>query len=364
MPTTDPDQTPQHGAAPAHIHDTIVIGGGPAGLSAALHLSFHKRDVLVLDRGSGPLRYTTTPLWNVPGFVGRRGVDILKTMRQETQSAGAQLLKADALSVSGSEGAFTVQTATGPLYARTLLLATGVARHHPLVGGQMEPWLPYAAKGNTYYCPDCEAPEVLNQDVLVISVDTPDGAAGVALGISEFADRVAVLLTGQPEMASQLSTRMQIRLNERGIGVRVGNIAAVSGARGHPNHLVLDSGDQLTHQAYFVIGPKRPRSRLAAQLGLDLSEKGHVKTGWRGQTNVPGVWAAGDVQPQTQQVSIAAGSGNMAAVMIDQRLTHLNLRDLTERSQGHHLPTQPHLRQPQKVSNLPALATPVRNAPL
>ncbi len=72
MPTTDLDPTSMHGAAPAHLHDTIVIGGGPAGLSAALHLSFHKRDVLVLDRGSGPLRYTTTPLWNVTGFVEPR----------------------------------------------------------------------------------------------------------------------------------------------------------------------------------------------------------------------------------------------------------------------------------------------------
>ena len=356
MKTTDPDPTAPNPAALPGIHDTVVIGGGPAGLSAALHLAFHQRDVLVLDQGSGPLRYTTTPLWNVPGFVGKRGVDILKTMRQEAESAGARPLKADALSVSGAEGAFTVQTSAGLLHTRTLLLATGVARFHPLVGHQMEPWLPYAAKGNTYYCPDCEAPEVLNQDVLVIGIDAPDGAAGVALGLSEFAHQVTVLLTGQADQS--LSPGLQARLAVRGIGVRVGNIAAVSGAHGLLNHLVLESGEQLEHQAYFVIGPKLPRNELAIQLGLELGPKGHIKTGWRGQTNVPGVWAAGDVQPQTQQVSVAAGSGNMAAVMIDQHLTRLGLRDLAQ--DKYSPPTNGQLQQ---VISTQLLATPAWSAP-
>jgi pyruvate/2-oxoglutarate dehydrogenase complex dihydrolipoamide dehydrogenase (E3) component len=85
---------------------------------------------------------------------------------------------------------------------------------------------------------------------------------------------------------------------------------------------------RLASQAYFVVGPKEPRSVLAGHLGLKLSAKGHIQTDWRGQTNVPGVWAAGDVQPQTQQVSVALGSGNMAAVMIDQTLTQQGLRSL------------------------------------
>ncbi|MGY2896607.1 NAD(P)/FAD-dependent oxidoreductase [Deinococcus sp. UYEF24] len=312
------------------LHDTIVIGGGPAGLSAALHLAFHQRDVLVLDRGSGPLRYTTTPLWNVPGFVGKRGTEILKALRGEAETAGAAFLKTDVTRISGAAGDFLVETATGQNHetgqyrARTLLLATGVARHHPLVGGQYEPWLPYAAKGNTYYCPDCEAPELLGQDVLVIGVNSPVGAASVALTVSEFAAQVRVLLTGQ----SELPAPWPERLEGRQIGWQAGEIASLEGKRGHLDALTLESGVRLSPQAYFVVGRKEPRSMLAAQLGLELSAKGHVQTGWRGQTNVPGVWAAGDVQPQTQQVSVALGSGNMAAVMIDQTLTHQGLRSL------------------------------------
>ncbi|BDP43839.1 pyridine nucleotide-disulfide oxidoreductase (plasmid) [Deinococcus aetherius] len=308
----------------APLHDTLIIGGGPAGLSAATHLAFHRRDVVVIDRASGPLRYTTTPLHNVPGFVGERGVDILKRLRGDAEGAGARLVRSNVTRVSGQEGDFTVETDVGTFRARTLLLATGVARHHPRVSGRFEPWLPYAAKGNTYYCPDCESPEVLGQDVLVIGVNSPVGAASVALTLSEFAREVRVLLTDSEELDEPWAGR----LARRGITWQVGEIAAVEGKRGHLDALTLADGTRLTPEGVFVVGPKTPRNDLAVQLGLELSEKGHVKTGWRGQTNVPDVWAAGDVQPQTQQVSVALGSGNIAAVMIDQTLTRLGLRDL------------------------------------
>ncbi|MFB9991636.1 NAD(P)/FAD-dependent oxidoreductase [Deinococcus oregonensis] len=304
------------------VYDTLIVGGGPAGLAAALHLAFHQRSVLVLDRGSGPLGYTTTPLWNVPGFVGVRGVALLKQLRAEAHTAGATLTKGNALRVSGELGDFRIETETVTYRARTLLLATGVARHHPRVGGHHAPWLAYAAKGNTYYCPDCEAPEIQGQHVLVIGVDAPDSAAGVALTLSEFAQSVTVLLTGE----AGLSESAADRLRERGIPVQMGEIAALEGRRGHLDALTLEDGSRLAPDAFFVVGPKLPRHELAMQLGLELSAKGHIQTGWRGQTNVAGVWAAGDVQPQTQQVSVALGSGNMAAVMIDQTLTRLGLR--------------------------------------
>ncbi|UQN08898.1 NAD(P)/FAD-dependent oxidoreductase (plasmid) [Deinococcus sp. QL22] len=115
-------------------------------------------------------------------------------------------------------------------------------------------------------------------------------------------------------------------MRERGISVQVGEIAALEGRQGHLNALTLEGGARLTPDAFFVVGPKLPRHELAVQLGLELAAKGHIQTAWHGQTNVAGVWAAGDVPPQTQQVSAALGSGNMAAVMIDQTLTRLGLR--------------------------------------
>ncbi len=115
--------------------------------------------------------------------------------------------------------------------------------------------------------------------------------------------------------------------------------------------LILEDGTRVEADGFYISSPKVPRSDLAAQLGLQLSVKGHIKTGWRGQTQlegategefVAGVWAAGDVQPQTQQVSIAAGSGNIAAVMIDQYLQKLEPRKLAEKPIENQVLSQDH----------------------
>ncbi len=316
------------------MFDTIIVGGGPAGLSAALHLAFHKRSVLVIDRRTGPLFYTLTELWNVPGFVGQTGVQIQKTMKLEAQKAGAKIISGSVRQVSGRAGQFMLETEKGEQYeAKTIVLATGVARYHPLIDGEYEPFLKYAAKGNTYYCPDCESPELLGKNIVVIGVAGANSAVSEAAPLAEFAKSVRLLLTGGTEFKPEFEAKRQ-KLN---LEVIEGQIAAVDGAKGIVKAVILEDGTRVEADGFYISSPKVPRSDLAKQLGLQLAPKGHVKTGWRGQVQLEGaedgeflegVWAAGDVQPQTQQVSIAAGSGNIAAVMVDQYLQKLEPRKL------------------------------------
>jgi thioredoxin reductase (NADPH) len=317
-----------------HLFDTIIVGGGPAGLAAALHLAYHARDVLVLDRRTGPLPYTLTPFWNVPGFVGQSGVAIVRSMQLEAERAGAKVQKCSVTKISGTAGHFVLETKDGDAHhAKTVLLATGVARYHPLVDGHYEPFLKYAAKGNTHYCPDCEAPELLGKDLVVIGVGGANSAVAEALPLLEFARKTRLLLTGGTEFKPEWETK---RL-EHGLEVIRGNIKNIEGKKGIIEALVLEDGTRVMAESYYISSPKFPRNDLAQQLGLELGPKGHIKTGWRGQVKLAsapddqwleGVWAAGDVQPQTQQVSIAAGSGNIAAVMIDQYLQKLEMRKL------------------------------------
>jgi thioredoxin reductase (NADPH) len=307
-------------------HDCLIVGGGPAGLSAALHLAFHQRSVVVIDRRSGPLPFTLTPLYNVPGFALERGVDIIRNMEKQATSAGAKLERGNVVLVSGSAGAFVASLEDGREYhAKTLLFATGVARYHPLVAGQYEPFLKYAAKGNSYYCPDCESPELLGKHIVVIAVGSPNSAVAESLPLLEFAASVRLLLTEGTEFKPEWEEKRQTHKLE----VLHGKIQDIEGSRGIISALVLQDGSRVTADGFYISSPKFPRNQLALQLGLETSERGHIRTGWRGQTKLvgkpdgewfEGVWAAGDVQPQTQQVSIAAGSGNIAAVMIDQHL--------------------------------------------
>ncbi|GEM46110.1 NAD(P)/FAD-dependent oxidoreductase [Deinococcus cellulosilyticus] len=313
------------------LWDTLIIGGGPAGLAAALHLAFHHRSVLVVDRGSGPLHHIRTPIFNLPGFTGKSGQEILQGLEQEALKAGARLTRDSIEQIEGSAGHFILKGKEHTYHARTLLIATGITRHHPLIDGDYRTWLPYAGKGNTFYCPDCEAPALLGKHVVVIESVKLKAALSTAKRIMEFAATVRVLLTDGADAAHP-----ETYLDDS-CEVIQGNITAVEGENGVVEALVLESGTRITADAYYVSNRKLPRNQLVQTLGGDLDERGHPRTGPRGQLirqdggeedYIEGIWVAGDLLPQTQQTTIAMGSGNKSAVMIDQYLTQQHIRQL------------------------------------
>ncbi|MFZ5822806.1 MAG: NAD(P)/FAD-dependent oxidoreductase [Bacillota bacterium] len=183
--------------------------------------------------------------------------------------------------------------------------------------------LAYAGKCNLYYCPDCEAPEIEGKKTLVIGVGRSRGAVGTARHLYDHSRDLALLLTGEDDLReSDLAW-----IEERGIPVYRGGVSRFIGKKGCLEKLRLVSGTELEAEAFFVAGPKVPRTDLAQQLGLPLRPTGHVEPkSQRGDTAVQGVWVAGDLRPMTQQVSIALGTGNIAAVQIDQYLTGRNVR--------------------------------------
>ncbi len=300
-------------------YETIVVGGGPAGLTAAIHLAWHDRRVLLIDRRTGPLFFTLEKLWNVPGQPAVRGIDLQRRLRAQAEELGVELERANVVGASGEEGDFVLTGEKGEEWrARTLLLATGVARYHPTVDGDYRPCFKYAGKGNLFYCPDCEAPEIRDKRTVVIGVGSADGAAGMAIGLSRYTDEITVLSTGGRE----LSEGRADRLAGKGIAVVEGEIAELVGERQHLRAVRLKDGATLEAEAFFVSSPAIGRTDLAEQLGVKIAPTGHhaQPSSQRGDTNVAGVWVAGDLRPMTQQVSVAMGTGNIAAVMIDQHL--------------------------------------------
>ena len=301
------------------MYDTIIVGGGPAGLAASIHLAWHNRNVLVIDRKTGPLLFTLEKLFNVPGMPEMSGTQIIKSLSKQAKERGAELVRGNVVKASGRVGEFRLEGEKGETWtAKTLLLATGVARYHPLVDGDFTPCFKYAGKGNMYYCPDCEAPEIEEKDTIVIGAASARGAAGMALGLSRYTDRLRVLLTADQAMPEENAAR----LREKNIEVLVGEIQSLVGVGRELQALELSDGRRLDAEAFFVSSSVTGRTDLAQQLGVEIATTGvHAQPkSQRGDTNVPGVWIAGDLRPMTQQVAVAMGTGNIAAIMIDQFL--------------------------------------------
>jgi thioredoxin reductase len=307
------------------IYDTLVVGGGPAGLTAALHLAWHDRKVLVIDRVTGPLFFTLEQLYNVPGLPAVRGIDIQRKLRAQAEERGAAVARGNAVRAAGKEDGFLLTGEDGTEWrGRTLLLATGVARYHPLVDGDFTPCFSYAGKGNLYYCTDCEAPEIAGKDTIVIAGGPADAAAAMALGLSRYTPRLRILATTD----AAVSEHRAERLRQKGIEVIHNPIRRLIGEKRYLTGLELQDGSVLHAEAFFVSAPVRGRTDLAQQLGVEMAATGqHAQPqSQRGDTNVPGVWIAGDLRPMTQQVAVAMGTGNIAAVMIDQHLRRTDVR--------------------------------------
>jgi thioredoxin reductase (NADPH) len=307
------------------LHDTLIVGGGPAGLSAAIHLAWHNRDVHVIDRHSGPLFFTLEKLHNVPGLPAVRGTDLQKTLLAQAKELGATHERANVARAGGAAGAFVLHGDKDQQWrAKTMLLATGVARYHPTVDGDFRPCFKFAGKGNMYYCPDCEAPEIVDKDTVVIAAGSATGGAGMAVGLSRYTDTLRLLATDESEIAEHRAKQ----LSEKNITVTRGEIKRLVGKRGHLDAIELQDGTVVEAEAFFVSSPARGRTDLAEQLGVEMAATGnHAQpASQRGDTNVPGVWIAGDLRPQTQQIAVAMGTGNIAALMIDQYLRKQDIR--------------------------------------
>ena len=311
-------------------YDVIIVGGGPAGCSAALHLAYHKRKVLVLDRGTSPMHFHVNSIMNfATGDTYHEGRGLLRNMQGAARAAGAEFVAGDVVELSGRYPRFKVKTSPSyrtddkSEYTSTLLLiATGTARKHPQVDAKWRSWLPVANAGNAaFYCPDCEAPLCKDKEVLVVNSGTVGSALHVANALTRFTDteKIQILMTEDayvPFKKQDLS-----KLEESPFEWTQGRIKKVEFPRiGVVQYVTLTDARRLRANVFFVAFVDEARSDIAQQIGVETDDKGNILTDHRGKTNVEGVWAAGDVRAITQQVAMAIGTGNYAGLMMNQFL--------------------------------------------
>lgn len=291
------------------VFDCIVVGGGPAGLTAAIYLARFRRQVVVIDGGES--RASLIPRsHNHPGYPdGIRGNELLDRMREQAQKYGVTLVAAQATDAAQlPDGNFAVQ-AGRELIARHLILATGSRDNLPPVDDPLR----HIREGLVRQCPVCDAYELIDKPVGIIG--TADCAAGEALFLSHYTSDITLMTLGKE---LDLSDAAQARLDDAGVRI----VREEPGAWDFRHDEVrVDLGGQPFRFAAVYSGlGNDPQNALARQLGLKLAEDGRILTGDHQETSVERVFAVGDVVTGLNQIAVAMGQGEVAATRVHSML--------------------------------------------
>ncbi|MGI5480658.1 NAD(P)/FAD-dependent oxidoreductase [Streptomyces lavendofoliae] len=286
--------------------DAAVVGGGPAGLSAAVYLARYNRRVLVFDTGHGRSTHHQVN-HNYLGFPG--GVATVELRRlaveQLARYDNARVVHHLVTAVEGdAAGGFTLRSQGHRWQARTVLLATGVLDHFP----HFPDWQAYVGR-SMFWCITCDGYENRGRDILVVG--HTDAAAGEAMQLHALTDRVRLLTNSRRDDISETFRR---RLAGAGIEVVHDRIGEVEGADGRLRAVLTRGGRRLGLDALFSLQGATPETALARSLGVTLNDAGYVVVDSEQKTSVPGVYAAGDVTSlHSHQVAAAVHEGAQAA---------------------------------------------------
>jgi thioredoxin reductase len=302
-------------------YDVAIIGGGAAGLSAALVLGRARRRVVVLDADAP----RNAPAAHMQGFLSRDGTppaSLLQIARAEVRGYGVQIIEDRVVEAAAG---FTLRLAGGPtVQARQVLLATGAADHLPDIAGARERW------GRDFlHCPYCHGWEVRDQPIGVLA--TGPGSVEHAHLLRQWSDDV-ILFTHTTAVAPD----ERATLDARGIAIVDGTVERLVVTDDRLQAVKLADGRSVPRDALFI----RPALRAhadgpAAALGCELLAGGLVRVDADGRTSAPGVWAAGNAANPRAQVITAAGEGSAVAIAINAELVADDVATAVQQTAAH-----------------------------
>jgi thioredoxin reductase (NADPH) len=300
------------------VTDCLIVGGGPAGLTAAIYLGRYRRQVVVVDKGNS--RAALIPLsHNFAGFPrGIGGTELLARLREQVSNCNVEIINGEVTELR-REGEYFIATVgdgfEATIKARTVLLATGIIDRKPDIPN----WREAVAKATLRFCPVCDAFEAIDRNVAMYA-PTP-GRVPHALFMRNYTDRLT-LFCHIPDMPLQEHDRRE--LEEAGIKVVESPIAEIRLTEELAPVIRLQDGSEYQFDMLYPMMGDIAHSELGTLLGAKCTEDRELITDTRQRTSVPGLYAAGDVVDALNQVNVAIGHAAIAATDIHRHLRELD----------------------------------------
>ena len=309
--------------------EVIIIGGGLAGLSAALYLGRSKRRTLLIHSGRSMAKWETD-VQNYLGFPdGIDGSELLKRGHTQVARFQVEILEDEIRTLHKETNTFEVQGQRSTYHAQRLLIATGLTHLPPDIPGVKE-----CLGKSLFFCKDCDAYRLQGKRIVIIGGN--EEAADYALAMLLFSPCVTIATNARtPTWNADHAAWLQ----EYQVPIRQEPIRLVEHDGGQLRMLLFAQGDPVQLDAAFTTRGDVYHNKLAEQVGASIDTEGEIVVDASLRTSVPGLYAAGCVTPANCQMIIAAGQGAIAAQAINRDLFEESLRNHTvpRFGQGHHL---------------------------
>jgi thioredoxin reductase (NADPH) len=291
------------------VYDCLIIGGGPAGLTAAIYLARFRRSVALVDNGRS--RAGLIPVsHNFPGFPdGVTGSGLLNRLNAQLSTYDVARFDGLADALDQDTTGFTACFGSQRVKGRSAILTTGIAD----AGMDTPNWAAGVARGSLRLCPVCDAYEVIDKRVAVMA--RTEGAVAHALFLRTYTPYLTLIHVVEQ---AHLTTDQKNCLSDAGIGLLESPTSLLRVSDTGDAAALIDGEVHVFDSIYPMFGC-RPRSSLALSLGADCDSTGNLLTDNYQQTSVPGLYAAGDVVSGLNQISVAVGQAAVAA-------THINVQ--------------------------------------
>jgi thioredoxin reductase (NADPH) len=301
------------------VYDTLIVGAGPAGLTAAIYLRRFTRSVALVDKGNSRLRLIPVS-HNYPGFPeGVPGHVLLGNLAVQLERYGGAVMPGEIVDLRIEDGLFVgdyvaEDAADGEIAqirAHTALIATGVAD----AGLPIESWREAIAFGSLRLCPVCDGFDVMDKRIAVATAET--NPVGHALFMRTFSEDVTLFERGSPSMLDDADRR---RLDAAGVRLIESPLCSVTLDASMKPVMHTEDGEAYSADVFYPMLGEKARSSLAAKLGARTAQCDELVVDEHYATSVPGLYAIGDVVVGLNQIAVATGGAARAAVRIHNQL--------------------------------------------